>query len=383
MGLVLSGLSLACTLGGSAPPTGALSSKEHDFYRSRASFAELFHEARRVRLEGVPEFALSPRPLIKAVNQRGDLIVVDKYNVRNVFVFGSDGRPKGRIGSEGRQAGQYLFPNDLFYDPRDRNYYIYDGDLMRISRFSGDFGFVRQFTVPLMVESILVTSQDRLFGYSAVVGTAKASGDMLYEVDRQGRILGRFARRPNSYSGWVASEQGGVVEVRGFLYLSTPYEYSISIFSQDGERLLSREYASPHYVPPHPPPQLNDRSQVPEAFVAYQQSYSDLRQILSFDDKMIGVVFSEPEGIPVFLSLFGLDLTPLAQDLELPPYLGDLFAAGDRLYLMSPQREERLGMVLNPVVVEYELKQPVTPRTAAAGPAPAHSAPMRGRLDPR
>lgn len=336
-------------------PAGAFSAIARERYRAARDFHDIFSEKKRTLLTGERDYPLGIAPVIGAVADQGDMILVDKLNVRNVFIFGADGSPKGRLGAEGRGGGEYLYPHALFFDTLRRKYYIYDGDLLRLNRYSNDYAFEESVTLPLFIDSFLVTGEGRIFCYAAVDATAKFTGHIIYEVNHRGRIVNRFAPRSATYSHWTSSEQGGLVHIGDYLYLATPYENLIRVYSLDGDEVLRRRFDSPHYVPPGPPPQPKSGEDKQVLLETYHAEWSHVRSILSFDNRMIGIIVAAPKGKRVFLSLFDLDLTPLARDLELPPYLGRSFSKGTSLYLLATERKETEGRLSNPTVVEYRL----------------------------
>ncbi|HWN42438.1 MAG TPA: 6-bladed beta-propeller [Thermoanaerobaculia bacterium] len=350
-------------------PKPVLSLEEEEFYRARQTFPALFETAGRVRLGGAEEHPLSARPLLKAITPEGSYIVLDKLNVRNVLVFARDGHPVGRIGREGRAPGEYIYPHNLHHDPTLGETCIYDGDLLRISCFAPDFKLRSSFTLPLFLDAFLVTRQGRIFGYSSSIATASGSRFVLHEVNASGQILKAFAPQSAHYSELGASEGGGVANVGDHLYTVTPYEYRVTVYSQDGKRVLQRKHGSPHYVLPPPPPALpsGGGGYDFQTRLAYHAQWSHILQILSIDDKMVGVVFAEPGEGRVLMDLLNLDLAPIVEDIELPRYTGDLLWHEGSLYFFLPEREEREGRLLNPTLARYRLASPrVRPEKGSA-----------------
>lgn len=360
------------------PPQSVLSEAETEHYRSATRFEELFEPVRTFRLAGEEDFPLSVRPLLKEINKAGELVVLDKLNVRDVVVFTPDGVAVGRIGGEGYEPGKYIYPHTVAYDRAQEIYYVYDGDLLRTSVYASDFRFERLFQMPLFLDTLTVTDNSRIYGYMSSKTGINDSPDLVYELDAYGKVIRSFAPQSSNYNGWAATEGGGVVSVDPYLYFITPYELSMSVFSQDGDLLLHRELGSPRYVPPGPaPPEPADDDAKFKALDAYHRSWSHIRQVLSLGDKVIAVVIGDPGLDSCYLSLFSLDLEPLAVEIDLPPFLGDLHAHGDSLYLMAAEREEREGKLLNPTVIEYRLTSASagSPKNLARGDQQTSEAP--------
>lgn len=359
------GASSGCAPWAGGRPEPALSASERRFYDEVESFGQVFREADRVRLRGHQEYTLSVRPLLKAIDRRGRLVVLDKLNVRTIYAFGDDGAPAGRIGGEGRGPGEYVYPHTLEYGGRSRSYFVYDGDLLRVSEFGEDFRFRRSFPLPLFVDQLLVTPEGRTFCYSSSRPTAVPPKAVVHEIDDRGRVVRAFAPQSRRYSEWASSEGGGIVYARGWLYVITPYEYEISVYSLSGDLVLRRSGASRRYVPPGRPPVAPEGVDRFELSQAYHRSWSHIRQLLVLDGRMVGVVHAEPGERRVVLDLYELDLSPVAHDLELPDYVGDLLAHGDSLYAIAPERGPGGEAPLNPAVVRYRL---IRPAGEAAGP---------------
>lgn len=356
--LLLALLASACSRG--PLPTSGLLPAERTFYRTRSSFAGLFNKTRDTRLKSDGDFSLSIRPILKAVTATGDFVILDKLNVRNILLFDSSGTPKRHLGREGNRAGEYVFPHTLIYDAMNRLYYVYDGDLLRISTFADDGRFLRVFTVPLVLDSLLLTARHRLFGFSSTQAVPGRSRDSVFEISDQGVVLNSFAPQSKSYIPRSASEGGGVVELGGFLYSISPYEYRISVFTESGRRLLTRSFKPPHYVMPGRPPVPKPGDDEFSLLRTYHGQWSHIRQILDFDGRMIGVVFAEPGERRVFLGLFDRDLSPLATEIELPPYVGNLFVDRDRLLLMTNVSGAD-GKTVQPEITEYHLARASRP----------------------
>jgi len=334
--------------------------EEKAFYQGRKAFSEIFEVQAEVPLGLAEGFELSIRPLIRAVTEEGDVVLLDKLNVRTITVFDPAGKAKGRIGRYGREEGMYIYPHDLSFDRAAGMYYVYDGDLLEILRYGRDFGFVDRHTALVFADDLIPVPGGRLFAYVSSEIQDEKVRNVIYEIRPGGEILNRFMSHPESYTRWASSEGGGVVAVADLLYAITPYQYAISVYSLDGDHITTKNQESPRYTAPDGAFKLDEDD--PDAFAklnAFHAGWSHIFQILNFGDRILGIVFAEPGEDRVFLDLFDTDLSALAEDVELPPYVGELFADGNRLYMMLPEREDLgEGRLANPTLRVYEFTGP-------------------------
>lgn len=349
--------SAACWSCGSGLPVSKLTLGERETLAAATRFDQLFADVRHVRFAGDDTQPLSARPLLKAIDREGRFVVLDKLNVRKIYLFTAQGEPAGEIGHEGRGDDRYIYPHTLAYDPGDDVVHVYDGDLMRFQHFSGDGRFLGVERVALKLDQVLLGPRESgtMYGYSSRMAYNTGPGDVVHVLDDDGDVVRHFAPQSAAFTRLGASEGGGIAWAGDTLYVATPYELTLRAFTPRGRLLGRLEATSPHYTPPPPPPEPTMDTDAFDVQRHYHQQWSHVRQILSFDDRLVGLVFAEAGERRVFLSLFDLDLTPLTE-VELPPYLGDLLAQGDRLFVVSPDRRTDDGSIRNPDVTEFRLQ---------------------------
>ena len=344
--------------GRAEPPPGTLTDAERGFYGAISSFDELFEEVGRIDLSKAEGIVLSVRPLIQAIRDDGELVVLDKLNVREIYVFEPDGSLHGRIGDEGRGPGEYIYPHALRRDPADGHVYVYDGDLLRVNRYARSGEYLGFFQLPLVLQRLIFTGSGRLYGYASTMAQEGVIGDTLWELDREGVVLNSFAPQSKNYTRWGASEGGGVAESGGYLYVVTPYEYRIRVYTEDGRLALEADQDSPYYVPPGPPPVEDPEVENFVQLQRYHQSWAHIRQVLSLGDRFIAVTFAPAGGDRLRLDVFDRNLEPVVQDIEVPEVIGEIFTRGDELYLMPPNRVTLDGRLANPSVLRLRLRRP-------------------------
>jgi hypothetical protein len=220
------------------------------------------------------------------------------------------------MGSEGKGEGEYLFPENVFYQDTLAEYFVYDGDLLRILLFDVDFHYVSKFGIPLYLEELAVTEDGRIFCYTSGVAGPQGVDRVVYECDRKGNILNRFCRQ-SKFS--VESKGGGVAIIRNNLYVITPYEYLIRRYDLRGRLLSEKRGNSAHYTPIKRPSNrtvFEDLQKRKE----YHSTWSRILQIIQIGSDMIGIVFTEPGQKHIYMDMYDLDLRQRATDVVLPEH---------------------------------------------------------------
>ena len=315
------------------------------------TFDDVYREESRIKLDSSDDYLLGPLPKIGAVASNGDCIVLDFVTTR-VYVFDGKGRGKESLGAPGDGPGEYRYPLALAAT-RDGVFLLYDMALSRVSIYGSDYVFKTSFSPSPRLEDIEVTAEGRIFGY---VNTGGAR-HVVHELNDQGDTLNEFAPQSGNYSIAAASRGGGIVSVGRFLYVATPYEYTVRKYTPDGDLVKTAQGRSPYYEPLRDPPDamvLDDMRKRQE----YMRSWSQFYQLLRIGDRWLGAVFADPKGSRVFMDLYDADLNQIASDLQMPDYIGGpdaLFTREDRLYMLA----EPADASSNPAVVTYTLRQPL------------------------
>ena len=205
----------------------------------------------------------------------------------------------------------------------------------------------------MSIDEIKPINNRRFFGYRSV--PFSIAFHHVCEFNDKGEIINSFIRQSNNFSPAAVSEGGGILLIGDYLYVITPYEYTLSKVELNG-KLIKKVTGKPsHYVPPSK--NLNE-----EAFTSdlnklkeFHNTWSHIRQIIQIDN-MIGIVYAEPGESRIFLDLYDLDLNLIASDILIPSYVGRILSQGDRLYLLRQDESYINGQLPNPTIVEYLLK---------------------------
>ncbi|MEA2005486.1 MAG: 6-bladed beta-propeller, partial [Acidobacteriota bacterium] len=294
-----------------------------EFPGSKISFGDLFEEVNKVPLHDDPGFELSPWPSIGAINKEGNFIILDNF-ARNILVFNRTGRGKEKIGSQGRGEAQYLYPECMFYQKHLGKYYVYDADRLRILLFDEEFRYSFSFDIPLYLEGLSVTDDGRIFCYTSGAASARGADRVVYECDKNGKILNKFCKMSKNYSPPGESKGGGIVIAGSNLYVITPYEYTIKKFDLDGKMIKEVQGKSTQYIPPKKltNDDLDEMRRDFQKIKEYHRSWSHIGQILRIGKQMIGIVvfMATPEPQTFFLDLYDLDLNRISGDIALPEF---------------------------------------------------------------
>lgn len=337
-----------------------LSPNLESYYKKIKSFSDLFTYVEKISLFNDSGFSLSMLPRLYAVTKERDFVIVDNFNVRNIFVFNKKGCPITKIGSFGRAENQYLFPETLFYQSSLGKYYVYDGDLLRIQIYNEDSSFDHGFSIPLFMEQILVTEQNRIYCYTSGVPNRKGVDKVVYECNKTGKIINSFAKQSKNYCKAAESKGGGIVKINNELFVITPYEYEIRKYNLNGKFINSKKGNSPHYIPPLKVEDKNVLNNLHKR-VEYHKTWSHIRQILNFGDELIGVVYSEPDGKKIYLDLYDTALNYITGDIQLPEYVGGpagLLVKENFLYLLQGSKLLSKEKLSNPSIDVFKLKKP-------------------------
>jgi hypothetical protein len=325
--------------------------------KSEVQFKQLFTAGRRIPLSSRNGFRLGPMPSIGAISQRGEFIILDNAGVRQIIVFDNTGNPKAKIGSQGTETGQYLFPDNMFYQRDLARFFVYDGDLLRVLEFDEDFNYVFKFDLPIYIEQLLITDDGRFFYYTSGTTGPQGIDRVVYEYDRNGHMRNKFLKMPKAFSPAAESKGGGIVFINGYIYAITPYEYTISKHDASGKTVRQAHVRSPHYTPIKKytdsavETDFNERQR-------YHSTWSHILQIIQIGENQLGVIFDEAGTSRKYLDIFDFDLKATSGGILLPEHLGGphaLYTLGEKLYMLEPLIDEKPDYSGDLCIAEYVL----------------------------
>ena len=284
------------------------------------NFNALFELQKKVLLKPKKDYNLSTVPKLVAVNKHGDYIILDNFINRQILVFDKDGQQKAEIGRQGKNSGEYMFPDCLYYNKKLDKYYVYDGDLLKIIIYDGYYRFEREFQIPLFFESLVVTDDERFFCYTSGAASKKGPDKVIYECDKEGKILDKFCDMSENYNPLIETKALGIVHEDKFLYIITPYEYILQKYDLNGKLVKRARGYSKNYVPPRKLSR-DEMQKLKEDFFSAKKlhnTFSHILYLLRFSEKFIGVVYTSSNRKSAFLDLYDMGLNLLKSDVNFP-----------------------------------------------------------------
>lgn len=167
------------------------------------------------------------------LDSRGRIHVADAHN-RRITVFGADGSFVGQIGRRGNGPGEFQSPRGLGIGPAD-TVFVWDAEHARISVFSPDLVYHREFRVP---PHWLINSMEILPGGKILIaafGTGEPGGlQVLSRLGEHERTFGPQMDEVN-LRGFESSLLGGTADVSGdAVVYSKKSPYEIITYDLDG-----------------------------------------------------------------------------------------------------------------------------------------------------
>ncbi|MGB9764333.1 MAG: 6-bladed beta-propeller [Candidatus Saccharicenans sp.] len=300
-------------------------------------FNKLFELHKKIILLPRKDYNISTVPKLVAINKHDDFIVLDNFINRQILVFDKDGRQKAEIGKRGKKPGEYMFPDCLYYNEYLDKYYVYDGDLLKIAIYDGNFKFDREFNIPLFLESLVVTDKERFFCYTSGAATKKGPDKVIYECDKDGRIINKFCEMSKNYNPLIETKALGVILENNFLFVTTPYEYVIKKYELDGKLVRQAKGNSKNYVSPSilTKDEMNRLRNDFFSRKSIHDTFSHIFYLLKLSDNLIGVLYTSANRKSAFLDLYDLNLNLIESDIDFPMRADGailVFSKGDFLY---------------------------------------------------
>ncbi|HWO88855.1 MAG TPA: 6-bladed beta-propeller [Gemmatimonadales bacterium] len=173
-----------------------------------------------------------------ATDASGRIAILD-FTAGRVTVFDLSGRRLGSLGRDGDGPGEFRLPTRIAFD-RERNLYVFDQFIGRVSVFDSALRFVRAFnlTQNLLVTSFIVTEDAIALSGVTVSGPAGMRGRSIHLFSREdGQYQRSFGHGLEGVSPQVARYIGGgsisIARGGGFWY-SQVAPYLIERYGSNG-----------------------------------------------------------------------------------------------------------------------------------------------------
>jgi hypothetical protein len=110
--------------------------------------SDIVEDVRFVPLESKSDIIIGE--INKIVQYKDKLFVVDRFSASSVFVFDTSGTFLHKVGSVGKNPGQYTYPHDIFIDSTQQLLLLLDAETRRINYYKiSDGQFVRSEGLPV------------------------------------------------------------------------------------------------------------------------------------------------------------------------------------------------------------------------------------------
>lgn len=199
-----------------------------DTNAANSAWADLFADDTIINFT----FPDSEKELIKiarlVIDPDGQYFVIDSKLVK-IFQFDSKGKFIRSFGNKGAGPGEFQLPGLPFMDTQ-RNLYIYDVHVFRISKFNyPDYAFEKTIQLKMAVQSILAVN-DGFILYTV------SDHNVLHKIDKNGEIV-KKAFQPAQINFRVFSGRFQMARIRkipGDRFLFTyPDSYNIYLFDEN------------------------------------------------------------------------------------------------------------------------------------------------------
>lgn len=156
--------------------------------------------------------------------------------LKQVGVFGPDGRLKKVLGGLGEGPGEFTHINHIVVAFGD-TLYVYDHMQLRRTVFDPDHEYVRTDPIPAFIWQI-VPLPSALTIINSSIATRERVGWPLHIIDSDGDILQSFGAEPpvSRPGGSLLEHRGIAIDINGMLWVAPRNAYELSTYSAVGAR---------------------------------------------------------------------------------------------------------------------------------------------------
>ncbi len=224
-----------------------LSRPEFQTIASARKISDLFDDVNSVHLELSAESAIASITDLD-VDAKGNLIIADGWQLRQVYVFSATGKFKQLLGRRGQGPGEYSTPvsvavnsgNEILLSDFLRNQIIiYDSDYRYRDTILGK---------PRIYYFLHINSKNEIFMYSGTVRPGhRDTFDTIHKLDKEGGTVFSFAPIPQPVlnMGFSAVADGMAIDKDDFIYEMNPLYYEVRKYAADGRWI--RSFTNPHF----------------------------------------------------------------------------------------------------------------------------------------
>ena len=323
--------SLALILGAS----GFSDQKEAAKLLGAKSVDDVFVKEAEIRLEATPESSLDLITDME-IDSKNNFLVADGWQRRQIFIFDSNGKYLGGLGTRGQGPSEYQTPVSLAINSRGE-IWILDYLQSRIEIWNRDYRFLRVLICKGRVNPYIhLNGNNEIFLYSpnAASPAHPASAPSIKKFDDQGQPVLEFAPSPEEIVAlkYWTSQDGMTINPAGFIYEMNPLYYQIRKFDSAGVLIKTFSRKTPIF-------RLEKKEGTP----------SILMNGPFYLEK--GLLIAQVGG---YLEIYDPDGNLIAGELKFDPKI--IAVKGNVFYARRDAEADKAGEADNPVLIKYRLK---------------------------
>lgn len=215
---------------------------------SASSFEEVFSIVSRIRLDTLPECPISSITDFN-IDEAGNFIIADGWDIRQVYCFAQDGRFIRTIGGRGQGPGEYATPISIAIHPHV-GIVICDYQQNQLLIYNNIYQYQKSIRGnPRFQYFVHLNSLGEIYTYSGTVGpnninvfnTIHKYNDSGKETDSFGPVQPKVLKL-----GFSAVVDGMTISNNGFIFEKNPLYYQIRKFDPSGA--LIRSFSRPDSI---------------------------------------------------------------------------------------------------------------------------------------
>lgn len=208
------------------------------------------------------EWALNNTFYITAIDIDSEgRIYANDLEAHQIHIFEDDGSHIRSVGGEGEGPGEFMMPLRAELSPDESDFMVRDWR-NRISFFTREGDYKRSFVTPGIIPSgNIAFKNDSLLIITGLDGVL-SSGHTMHFFTKSGEKIKSFfpmRERAQEFNISVWADASFVIQGNERIYAIQPIDYSISIFSLDGEQEQEISVSPPEHIvlPEEPQPESN------------------------------------------------------------------------------------------------------------------------------
>lgn len=328
---------------------------EIDLSKKKTKFSSIFLKVNKIPLESKEGFYLSDSPRLCGITANNQFIILDNVIKRQISVYNSNGIGLRKIGNEGRGPGEYLYPEDIYWN--GEKFYLLDSDLLRLSIYNAEFQYIEDFNIKYPFYQ-LITVGNKIFCYRSNMAYKSMNNDVVFTLDHTAKIINHFHRQSENYNVAAEAKGGGITVLNNYLFVITPYEYSINKYTLTGKSVKKVVVSSPYYKSPNNDINIKKVTSQAKNLFEYHKTWSPILQLLKIGEK-IAVIYKIPqeEGNLKLMDIYSQNFELLHSNIVLMSNISNIISRNNKIFFLEDKYLTDDGNILkNPHIMIYKYK---------------------------